>query len=129
MTDRRTVLGGGLAMGLFATAGFGANLKGNDMYGLIGKMKATPGKRPDLMAILGEGTGAMPGNLAYIIAEDMADPDGIWVTEAWTDKGAHAASLKLPAVQQAIARARPLIAGFEAQHEIRPVSGIPAHSA
>lgn len=96
------------------------------MYGLIGKIKAAPGKRSELIAILTEGTGRMPGNLFYIIAEDMTDPDGIWVTEYWTDKAAHLASLNLPQVQQAIAKGRPLIAGFEARHEVRPVAGVPA---
>lgn len=93
------------------------------MYGLIGKMKAAPGKRSDLIAILLEGTGTMPGNLAYIVAEDMTDSDGIWITEIWTDKEAHSASLKLPSVQAAIAKGRPLIAGFEDRHELRPVGG------
>ena len=120
---------GGLAMGLLGCVGVRPNLKGKDMYGLIGKMKAAPGKRSELLAILAEGTGTMPGNLLYIIAEDVADADGIWVTEVWTDKAAHAASLKLPAVQQAIAKGRSLIAGFEAQHEIRPVAGVPADAA
>ncbi len=62
-------------------------------YGLIGQMKAAPGKRDELMAILAEGTGTMPGNIAYLIGADLADPDGIWITEYWTDKAAHDASL------------------------------------
>ena len=94
------------------------------MYGLIGKMKALPGKRSELLAILLNSTQAMPGNLAYIVAEDLDDADGIWITEVWTDKEAHAASLKLPSVQAAIAAGRALIAGFDAQHEIKPVGGV-----
>ena len=31
------------------------------MFGLIGKMRAAPGKRDELIAILLESTGAMPG--------------------------------------------------------------------
>lgn len=68
-----------------------------------------------------EGTQAMPGNLAYIIAEDLADPDGIWITEVWRSKEDHAASLSLPSVQQAIAKGRPLIAGFGTRVETRPL--------
>ena len=125
MIDRRTAMGGGAALGLLGSIGVQANAAPGPMYGLIGKMKAVPGKRGELIAALSVGTGKMPGNIAYIIAEDVADPDGIWITEIWTDKAAHAASLKLPEVQQAIKIGRPLIAGFEAQHEVKPVAGVP----
>ncbi len=91
------------------------------LYGLIGQMMAAPGKRAELVAILREGTGAMPGNLLYLIAEDMADPDAIWITEVWASKDDHAASLALPAVQAAIDRGRPLIAGFGVRAETSPV--------
>ena len=93
------------------------------MYGLIGKMRATPGQRDALLAILLDGTDAMPGCLSYVIAQDPADADAIWITEVWTDAASHKASLSLPAVQQAIARARPLIAGFDSHIETVPVGG------
>ncbi|WP_213602172.1 putative quinol monooxygenase [Pseudoxanthomonas japonensis] len=93
------------------------------MYGLIGKMRATPGQRDVLLAILLEGTDAMPGCLSYVIAQDPADADAIWITEVWTDTASHKASLSLPAVQQAIAKARPLIAGFDSHVETVPVGG------
>ena len=44
-------------------------------YGLIGQMMARPGQRAALIAILTEGTGAMPGNMGYLIGEDSANPD------------------------------------------------------
>ena len=53
------------------------------MFGMIGKMRAAPGKRAELIAILGDSTEAMPGCLSYIVAEDASDPDGIWITEVW----------------------------------------------
>lgn len=93
------------------------------MYGLIGQMKTAPGKRDELAAILQEGTAAMPGCLSYILALDPADADVLWITEVWTDKDSHAASLKLPAVQAAIAKGRPLIAGFGHRFETTPVGG------
>jgi quinol monooxygenase YgiN len=65
----------------------------------------------------------MPGCLSYIIAKDGADPDALWVTEVWTDQASHKASLSLPTVQQAIARGRPLIAGFGERFETQPVGG------
>ena len=91
-------------------------------YGLIGQMIAQPGQRAALVAILGESTGAMPGNIAYLIGEDAANPDAIWIVELWDSKEAHAASLALPAVQDAIERGRPLIAGFGTRAEFKPVA-------
>jgi quinol monooxygenase YgiN len=93
------------------------------MYGLIGKIRAAPGKRDELLAILLDATGALPGCLSYIVAGDPADTSAIWVTEVWTDSASHKASLALPGVQAAIARAKPLIAGFEFQIETEPAGG------
>lgn len=41
----------------------------------------------------------------------------------WDSKESHMASLKLPAVQAAIAGGRPLIAGFGNRFETAPVGG------
>jgi quinol monooxygenase YgiN len=94
------------------------------MFGLIGKMQAAPGKRGELVAILGEGTQAMPGCMHYIVAEDEAEPDAIWITEVWDNEASHKASLQLPEVKAAIGKGRPLIAGFDMSVRIRPVAGI-----
>jgi quinol monooxygenase YgiN len=93
------------------------------MYGLIGKIDAVAGTRDELAAILIEGVGGMPGCLSYVVAHDPDDPDGLWVTEVWTGADAHRASLSLPSVQAAIARGRPLIAGFGQRIETLPVGG------
>jgi len=93
------------------------------MYGLIGKMKATPGQRDELIAILLEGVAGMPGCLSYVVAKDSTDEDAIWVTEVWDSKESHEASLSLPSVQEAIAQGRPLIAGFGERFETVPVGG------
>lgn len=93
------------------------------MHGLIGKMKATPGQRDALIAILLESISGMPGCLSYVVAQDPADADAIWVTEVWDSPASHRASLSLPAVQQAIARAKPLIAGFDTHIATVPVGG------
>jgi quinol monooxygenase YgiN len=97
------------------------------MYGLIGKMRATSGNRDALIALLLEGTAEMPGCLSYIIATDASDADAIWITEAWDSPESHAASLKLPAVQQTIAKARPMIAGFGERFVTTPVGGHGLH--
>ena len=82
------------------------------MYGLIGSFKAVPGRRDALLAILLENVGAMPGCFGYVVAEDPKDPDGIWISEVWDSAESHQASLAIPAVKDAIARAMPLIADF-----------------
>jgi quinol monooxygenase YgiN len=124
---RRALLGGGLALAMLGRAAVTVASTGAEvpaMYGMIGKMKAKPGQRAALAAILGEGSGTMPGCRAYIIAEDLADADALWITEIWDDKAAHDASLALPQVKDAIRRGRPLIAGFELGAELRPLSGV-----
>ena len=94
------------------------------MYGLIGKMLATPGKREELLGILLDNNAAMRGCLSYIVARDPGSEDGIWVTEVWDSKESHAASLNLPHVQAMIARARPIIAGFRERFETEPMGGV-----
>ena len=93
------------------------------MYGLIGKMTAVAGKRDDLIAILLAGVSGMPGCLSYIVAIDPADPNAIWITEAWDSKASHDASLTMPSVREAIAKGRPLIAGFGTGTVTTPVGG------
>ena len=93
------------------------------MYGLIGKMIAAADQRDALIDILLESTTEMPGCISYIIAKDPADTNAIWITEVWDSQESHRASLSLPAVQQAIAQARPLIANFEAPTITEPVGG------
>ncbi|HET7276198.1 MAG TPA: putative quinol monooxygenase [Longimicrobiaceae bacterium] len=93
------------------------------MYGLIGKMMAVSGERDALAQILLEGTGEMPGCLSYVIALDPSDADALWITEVWDSKASHEASLALPAVKAAIAKGRPLIAGFGERTVTQPVGG------
>jgi quinol monooxygenase YgiN len=93
------------------------------MYGLIGRMLATPGKRDELLAAM-SGDLNMPGCLSYIIAEDAANPDALWITEVWDNAESHAASLQIPEVQAMIGKARPLIAGLDNRVETKVVSGV-----
>ncbi len=110
-----------LTVGGPAIAAFGED---GGMFGMIGKMRATAGERDALIALLLEGTQAMPGCLSYIVAKDAADPDAIWITEVWDSRESHRASLQLPEIRAVIARARPLIAGFESATETEPVGGV-----
>lgn len=93
------------------------------MYGLIGKMKAVPGQRDALISILLEGVSEMPGCLNYVVAQDPADADAIWITEVWDSRSSHKASLSLPSVKDAISRGKPLIASFDQYIETVPVGG------
>ena len=93
------------------------------MYGLIGKLNAVPGQRDALAALLLEGTDSMPGCLSYVIARDPSDEDALWITEVWDSQASHKASLSLPSVQAAIAKGRPLIAGFSNRVETVPIGG------
>lgn len=119
--DRRQIVAAGL--GLAAVTVAAPTFGETPMYGLIGRMKAQPGQRDALAAILLEGTGAMPGCLSYVVARDTADADALWITEVWDSADSHRASLALPEVQAAIARGRPLIAGFDSRTETQPLGG------
>lgn len=95
------------------------------MYGLIGKMVATSGNRDTLAAIiLGSGGSGMPGCLSYVVARDPREADALWITEVWDSPASHKASLSLPAVREAITKARPLIASFGDSVESEPIGGI-----
>lgn len=122
MIDRRQLVGGATLLSLLggpAVAKAPAVLP----YGSVGKIKVKPGQRSAVADLIMAGAGAMPGNLTYIVAADLGDADALWVFETWTDKAAHDASLRLPAVRDAIAKARPLIAGFEMGAELSVLSG------
>lgn len=94
------------------------------MYGSITRITAVPNQSDALIAILAPGEGSLPGCLSYIVARDPKSPDVLYVTEAWETAEAHANSLKLPEVQAAIAKGRPLIANFELIAETEPVGGV-----
>ena len=94
------------------------------MHGLISNVGTVPGRRDELAAILVEGTRAMPGCLSYVVAADLAEPDALWITEVWDNKASHQTSLSLPVVQAAIAKGRPMIAGFNSRVETAPIGGV-----
>ena len=119
---REIIVAGAAAVGLVR---FDARAvqEGREMYGLIGKMTTVPGQRDAFVRILLGGVGDMPGCLSYVVARDPTDENALWITEVWDSEASHKASLSLPAVQQAIAKARPMIAGFDSHIETAPVGG------
>lgn len=101
------------------------------MYGLIAKIKTVPAKREEMMVLLKESAADMPGCLSYVVSKDAADENTIWVTEVWDTLASHDASLSLPQVKSAVARARTLVAGLEKIAVTQPVfgAGLPTATA
>ncbi len=123
---RREFLAGAAALVVGGTSGRTAppSAAGQaGMYGLIGKMTAVPGQRDALVSILLDGVSGMPGCLSYVVATDPSDADAIWISEVWDSEASHKASLTLPSVRAAIAKGRPLIAGFGNSTVTTPVGG------
>jgi quinol monooxygenase YgiN len=103
-------------------------------YGTHGRIVAKGGKGDELAAVLREAAAGLEANPAcrlYLVSRALDDPDSIWVTEAWTNRGAHAASLADPAAKALIERARPIIADFADRAEFRPEGGkgLPPYSS
>jgi quinol monooxygenase YgiN len=97
------------------------------MYGLIGKIKAKPGQRDALAAILLQATRRMPSCLSYVIAVDPNDSDALWITEIWDSTESHKASLNLPEVKAALQVGRPLIVRIGERFETQPIGGYGTH--
>ena len=97
------------------------------VYGLHGTIRAKPGQRDALLAILLEaskGAPRMPGCRLYIVSLVPDEPDAVAVTEIWDDKASHDASVTLESVRETIGRARPIIDGFGPSTTFTPVGGI-----
>jgi quinol monooxygenase YgiN len=95
-------------------------------YGLCGKIIATPGEGDALARYLLEAAETLEDVASchlYVVSRDPHDHDAIWVMEAWDDAEAHKASLSMEAIQQLIARARPVIAEMGDRFELQPVGG------
>ena len=90
-------------------------------WGLLGRMKAQPGKRDELIAVLQDSSRDVPGKLVYLIQLEQDDPDAFWITEVWQTKAHYDACLSLPQVQRGMELGRPLLAGIEHRTETIPV--------
>jgi quinol monooxygenase YgiN len=125
MTSRRIFILGAAAIanGCASTLPLKDENNMTKMYGLTGSISAKPGERDALVALLLAGVAGMPGCLSYIVAHDLADNDKIWITEVWDSETSHKASLSLPSVQDAIKKARPIIAGMGDGRTTQPIGG------
>lgn len=94
------------------------------MYGLIVKLTVVPGTREQMVAILKGSAANMPGCISYVVAEDSADPNTLWVTEVWDSEASHNASLSLPGVKNAIPQSKAMVSKFEKVAVTNPVWGV-----
>ncbi len=94
-------------------------------YGLYGKFTTQPGRRDELASILIQAAEMLKSNkdcIHYLI--NVSDePDVIWVTETWTTKVAHDASLEPEDIKALIRQAMPLIVSMSEQTELQVIGG------
>lgn len=94
-------------------------------YGIVGKFSAESGRRDQLLEHLlraAELLEANPDCIHYVVST-AEDPDAVWVSEVWTDRFAHEASLEHKDIRALIERARPLIAGVSDRVELTVCGG------
>ena len=96
------------------------------MYGMYGKLVAQAGKRDEFIRILIQAAqivGQLPECRLYVVNEDIAEANTIWVYEVWDDKESHDASLKDERVRSLIAQAMPLMGGNPEGAELKVAGG------
>lgn len=95
-------------------------------YGRIGKLTAHPGQRDEIVSILLRAAGVLGRNdhcIHYLIST-TDEADVICVTETWTTKDAHEASLESVEVRALIGQAIPLMRGSVSdQFELQVIGG------
>ncbi|NJP34200.1 putative quinol monooxygenase [Micromonospora thermarum] len=95
-------------------------------FGYVGSMRARPGHRAEVVAILLEAADqiASAGCSLYVVGVSETDPDLIVVSEIWQSREHHAASLRLPETRAAIERAMPMLTGEFTGQELSLVGGL-----
>lgn len=88
------------------------------VFANVGTLEARPGRRDEVVAILVDGSAdlAAHGCLQYDVGVSDDAPDTVCVIERWRSAADQRASLELPAVRAAIARAMPLLTGVMGGH-------------
>src|SRR5262247_2879725 len=71
------------------------SVKVRQMFSLITRIVALPGKRDALADILLKGSRNVPGCLKYIIAKDPRDESSIWINEVWQSEASHQSALSM----------------------------------
>jgi quinol monooxygenase YgiN len=95
-------------------------------YGYLGSMRTQPGRAAEFAEILTSGADLLKsiGCQLYVVGLSDTDPDMVWVSEVWDSKQEHDASLQLPEVKEAIAKAMPLLTGEFTRQELTIVGGL-----
>jgi quinol monooxygenase YgiN len=91
------------------------------MHGCFTAQPGQGGALAEILLAAAEGLRADDSCLLYVVSREGEDK--IWVTEVWTDREAHDASLRAPGVPEMIDRARPLISSIEDRAEFTPLGG------
>ncbi|AEO03189.1 TPA: antibiotic biosynthesis monooxygenase [Listeria monocytogenes] len=95
-------------------------------YGLLTAFYTHPGEKDNLVKILLEAAEALDDYntcIQYIVNESETEPDTVFVSEIWVDKGHHKASLDNPAVKETIKRAKPMIKEIKQIQELDILGG------
>jgi len=94
-------------------------------YGLQVKFVAHPGKRDELVAILLQAAELLRSNkeCIYYLVSTTDSPDDVLITETWTTRTAHIASLEPDAIRAVVRQAVPLIASPPSKIELDVVGG------
>jgi quinol monooxygenase YgiN len=98
----------------------------SEPYGMHVQFTANPGQGDQLEAILLEAAdGARQDDACrlYVVSRSPENAETVWVTEAWTSREAHDASVQDQQTKALIARAMPLLAGPPDATELRPAGG------
>jgi quinol monooxygenase YgiN len=98
----------------------------DEPFGLHVTFKAQPGKGQKLAELLleaGRYADASENCGFFMVSRSPGDSDAVYVTETWTSKEAHAASLETEDAKAMIERAMPLMAGRPEATVLQPLSG------
>lgn len=95
-------------------------------YGYINSMKARPGRREEVVAILLRSADSLRsmGCDLYVVSVSQTDEDTIWVTEVWHTKERHDAALQLPEAKAAVEEAMPMLTGEFNSQELTVRGGL-----
>lgn len=95
-------------------------------YGLVTKLLARPGRRhalADCLLQAAELLGRDPSCIHYVVSTSD-EPEAVWVSEVWTDRAAHDASLESEDIRAVVAQGRPLIANVSEQTSLAVLGGV-----
>lgn len=97
-----------------------------ERYGLHGSLRAKTGQGDALADLLLEAAASLNSNtdcILYLVSRAPDDNEVVLVTEVWTSREAHDASLQDAAVKALIQRGMPLIADMPTSTEFVPAGG------